>query len=425
MKEVDISIQDLSKVEGHANLDVKVRNGKVESVNIMFTDNKRFFTQAIRGQNINSVSQSVARICGTCSIAHTLCCIEAIEKALDVKPTRQTNLLKKLTMYGLMIRDHALHLYLFTLPDVFNKDSVLDFDEKESKYLYDSFDIKKAGNILTTIVAGRAIHAPFPQVGNYAQIPNKKDIKNCIKHLKLARKKLFPMLDLYASCDIDYTRNTNFVGLTPKNFDFLEGKIKSARGLCIEEKDFFKYLQKTVLPYSQAVGYTFRGRTYMVGALARLNLNKQGLHKDTKRDAKKYLKLFPSNNIFHNNLAQGIEILHSIDHSLEILENETFKEEPSVEVKPKACEGVGVIEAPRGTLFYHLSIDAEGMIKEGTIVVPSQQNQVNMELDIKKLVQNNLTKLSKEEIRYEIEKLIRAYDPCISCATHFLKLNWI
>lgn len=425
MKNVDISIQDVSKIEGHASLDVRVRGGKVEEVDIKFTDNKRFFTQAIRGRSIDTLSQSVARICGTCSIAHTMCCIEAIEKSLGIVPSEQTQVLKKLTMYGLMIRDHALHLYLFSLPDVFNVDSVLDFDKKQSKFLYDSFDIKRAGNKLSTVVAGRAVHAPLPQVGGYARIPEKKDLLNIKNDLLLAREKTMDVLDVYYSCPTDYSRKTNFVGLVSKKFDFLEGDICGTDGTCIPEKDFFKHMHQKVLPYSQAVGYDFKGKTYMVGALARLNLNRQGLHKNTKRDCKKYLKVFPSNNIFHNNLAQGIEIVHSIDHSLEIIDSFDFKHEEPVKIVPKECEGVGVIEAPRGTLFYHLSMNSQGIIKEGNIVVPSQQNQVNMELDIKKIVQDNLKKKSKEEIVYDIEKLIRAYDPCISCATHFLKVNWV
>jgi coenzyme F420-reducing hydrogenase alpha subunit len=424
MKDVDIKIQDVSKIEGHASLDVKVRNGKVEKVNIKFTDNKRFFTQAIRKRSIDTLSQSVARICGTCSIAHTMCCIEAIEKGLGIVPSKQTQLLKKLTIYGLMIRDHALHLYLFSLPDVFNVDSVLDFDKEKSQFLYDSFDIKRAGNKLSTVVAGRAVHAPFPQVGGYAKVPTNKDLKSIVKDLKLARKKVFPLLEVYYNCPVDYSRKTNFVGLVAKKFDFLEGQIQGTDGTRIPEKDFFSHMHKKVLPYSQAVGYDFKGKTYMVGALARLNLNKKGLHKDTKRDCAKYLKVFPSANIFHNNLAQGIEIVQSIDHALEIINKHNFKHEEPAEMKYKECEGVGVIEAPRGTLYYKISMDAKGIVKDGSLAVPSQQNQINMELDIKKIVEEKIGKKSKEAVVYDIEKLIRAYDPCISCATHFLKVNW-
>jgi coenzyme F420-reducing hydrogenase alpha subunit len=424
MKKLDISIQNISKIEGHADLDVKVRDGKVQEVHIKLADNKRFFTQAIRGQTIESLPQSVSRICGTCSIAHTMCCIEAIERALNVKVREQTRLLRKLTMFGLMIRDHALHIYLFSLPDVFNKDSVLDFEGPETEYLKDAFDIKRIGNRLSTLVAGSAVHPPFPQVGGYAQIPNNKELISLVPELKSTREKLFKILDAYSKTKIDYTRKTDFVALVGKEFDFLGEHIENSRGEKILEEQYLEHLEKKVLPYSQALGYKFEGDTYMVGALARLNLNKKALHKNTKRDAAKYLNLFPSNNIFHNNLAQAIEILHSIDFSIDIIENNKFKQEKTPKIKFKESKGVGVIEAPRGILYYRLFLNSNGTVKEGNIITPTQQNQINMEIDIKKLVQDKIEELSKEQIKYEIEKLIRAYDPCISCATHFLKVNW-
>lgn len=162
----------------------------------------------------------------------------------------------------------------------------------------------------------------------------------------------------------------------------------------------------------------------MVGALARLNLNKKNLHKNTKKSCKKYLEMFPSNNIFLNNLAQGIEIVHSIDHSIEIIEHNNFKKESPKKIVYKDCEGIGVMEAPRGILFYRLKINKDGMVENGNIITPTQQNQINMEQDIKNLVQKKLGKMEKDKLQYEIEKLIRSYDPCISCATHFLKVNW-
>jgi len=424
MHKADINIKNISKVEGHADLEVKIRGEKVSSVKLKLADNKRFFTQAIRGKNIHILPQSVSRICGTCSIAHLLCCIEAIENSLGAEPSEQTRLLRTLTMHGLMIRDHALHLYLFSLPDVFGKDSVLDFKGEEEKFLHDSFEVKRAGNKLSTLIAGRAVHAPFPMVGGYAQIPEKKGIDNVLKELKAARPLIFKLLEVYSSAHFDFTRKTNFVALVnDAQYDFLEGKIISTSGEVIEEKDFFKHLKKTVLPYSQSVGYKFEGSSYMVGALARLNLNKDRLHKNTKKDADKYIKIFPTSNIFYNNLAQAIEILHSIDHSIELLENSDFKEEEPVNIAPRDCSGVGVIEAPRGTLYYYLDMTKDGVIRQGRIIVPTQQNQINMERDIKNLVERNI-EMERHQLEHEIEKLIRSYDPCISCATHFLRVNW-
>ncbi len=207
-------------------------------------------------------------------------------------------------------------------------------------------------------------------------------------------------------------------------FSYLEGKIVSDRGDSIEEVDFHNHLQHKVIPYSQASGYTFEGQTYMVGALARINLAKDSLHQNTKTSLNEVLKRFPSTNIFDNNLAQAIEILHCVDHSIEILENYTFKPETLVLPTKTSGVGIGVIEAPRGTLYHKVVINDKGLVAEGEIVVPTGQNQINIEQDMARLIEELLPKnLSVDQLQHELEKLIRAYDPCMSCASHFLKLN--
>jgi coenzyme F420-reducing hydrogenase alpha subunit len=429
MHSFDITLENLTKMEGHANLDVKVRDGKVEDVELQITESQRFYEQAVRGQPIATAPQLMSRICGTCSIAHLTCCIEAIENAVGIQPTEQALIMKKLSMYGLMIRDHGLHLYFFSLPDLIGKDSILDFsehDEKEHKLLHDSFDVKRAGNTLSTLVAGKAVHAPYPTVGGFLHMPDEEGIAKTIKELKYARPLVLGLADLFYQCNEKFERDTDFVALTTKDFSFVEGEVKSSRGICIREKDYLEHLIRIVIPYSQAPGFEFEGEEFMVGALARMNLNKGNLHPETKRSAAKYLKVFPSTNIFHNNLAQAIEVIHSIDHSIEMLENTKFRKEEiqKVNIKEESV-GVGVIEAPRGTLYYKLAIGKAGKIKKANVIVPTAQNQINIEKDIAKLVQDSLDKLPKEKIEFEIEKLIRAYDPCMSCASHFLKVKWL
>jgi len=420
----DIDIKHLSKVEGHTDLRIKVRKGKVEDVKLKIMENKRFYTQAIRGKPFLSIPQIVSRICGTCSVAHMTCCIEAIEKALGVKPSEQTMLLRKLNMYGTMIRDHAMHLYLFCLPDFFGKDSVLDFDESQHKLIHQAFAVKSAGNHLSTLIGGRAIHSPFEQIGGFSHIPKKEEVTKIIFELKKVRNEIFDLIQLFYECNWKFGEKTNFVALVTKDFSFLEGVVKDTEGETIPESKYWDHVNRVVIPYSQATGFEFEGKEYMVGALARMNLNRHNLHTDTRRDTAKFLKIFPSENVFHNNLAQAIEILHCIDHATELLETSEFKKEKTPEVKAKAGDGVGVIEAPRGTLYYMMSLNKEGKINYGNLVIPTAQNQIKMERDIKLLVPQFLKK-GKERVRIEIEKLIRAYDPCTTCASHFLKIKWI
>lgn len=421
--DLDISIDKLAKIEGHADIDIRIRGGKVEDVVVRVMENKRFFNQAVKGQDAFNVPALTSRICGTCSTAHMTGCVEAVEKTLGIVPSRQTMLMRKLTMYALMIRDHALHLYYFVLPDLYGVDSILDLAEKEPELIHKSLHVKEAGNNLSKLIAGRSVHPTFEMVGGFNHFPGKEDSAKAVEELKSIKNYIMELAEIFYNCDWKLERETNFVALKTEDFSFLEGKIIcSSSDACIEEKDFWNHLHSVVIPYSQAKGFKFEDKEYMVGALARLNLNKEALHKNTREEMKKYLDVFPSKNIYHNNLAQAIEIMHSIDHSIEILENNEFKEEEIAKPERLSGEGVGVIEAPRGTLYYWLAID-DGKVRYLNLVIPTAQNLINMREDVRAMVEANLDK-GEDYIRKEAEKIIRAYDPCMSCASHFLRINW-
>jgi len=420
----DIHIEDLSKIEGHTNLDVSIRGGKVQSVKLRIVENKRFYTQAIRGMSVGEIPSIVSRICGTCSISHMTCAIEALETALGVEPSEQTLALRNLSMNGTILRDHAMHLYLFCLPDIIGKDSVLDFGPKDMKVVERGLAVKKAANNLATLVAGRAVHALFPVVGGFINAPEKTAVSASVKELKAVRDNVFDALDLFLSSESEFVCAARDVALVNDDFDFIKGSITTSDGQVIQDDEFFDHLHRVVIPYSQATGFEFEGREYKVGALPRMNLNRKNLHKDTRKDAAKHLKRFPSQNIFHNNLAQAIEMLQCIDNSIDLLESCDFKKEQQIKPKGNSGVGIGVIEAPRGTLYYELNVK-DNLIKDGTLVIPTAQNQVNMERDIRKLVEDDLEKgKDRHTIEHDIEKLIRAYDPCMSCASHFLKVRW-
>jgi len=419
----DIEIDQLSKIEGHADLRIKIRNDKVEDVQLRITENKRFYTQAIKGKPVNNIAQVVSRICGTCSIAHNTCCIESLENALKIKPSEQTLMLRNLNMYGLMIRDHALHLYLFCMPDIFGVDSVLQFEGKNHQYLHDAFDVKKVGNNLCTRIGGRAVHPMLPQIGGFLKTPDINQLKESVNEMKAIRPRIFDLIDIFHRCDFKFENKRHFVALTNDDYNYIKGKICSSAGHCIEEADYWDHLERIIIPYSQATAFRFEGEPFMVGALPRMNLNKKSLHPDTKKDASKALSVFPSENIYHNNLAQAIEILNSIDRSIDMIETAEIKADPRPAVEYKLESGVGVIEAPRGTLYYMVSLKPDGTIGYGNLIIPTAQNEIIMNMDVKKLVESMLDQ-EKSVVELELEKLIRAYDPCMSCAAHFLKVEW-
>lgn len=416
-------IERMSKTEGHASLEVEVEKGKVKEVKLKVGENKRFFTQAVRKKEYLAVPQFVSRICGTCSVAHVLASTEAIEKGLGIEVSEQTVLMKKLLAFGLMIRDHAMHLYFFTLPDYFGKDSLLELSDEDPELVKDAFDVKDAGNFVCKIIGGRAVHPTTIRIGGFARIPTQEELVEATNKLKSVRPKILKLIEILSRSEFVFEKKRNYVALCAPEFNFVEGEIRTSEGTVIPEERFFDFVNRVVIPYSQATGFQFEGKEYMVGALARLNLNKEALLPETKESVKEYLKRFPSNNIYDNNLAQAIEILHSIDSCTSVFQNYRFREEALPVIKVKACEGIGVIEAPRGTLYHMVYLTEDGKVKFANFVIPTAQNQIQMERDIKDLVQQMIEK-SEHEIQHAVEKLIRAYDPCFSCASHFLKVKW-
>ena len=442
MHTFDLSMEHITKVEGNASLRLKVEAGKVTDVKFAIDEYKRFFTDAMKGKAVAAIPPHLSRICGTCSNAHGICSIEACENALGIEPTAQTKLLRALTMHGLIIRDHALHLYLFSMPDIFGKDAFLDFDEndpEQHQLLHDGFEVKSAGNYLATLIAGRSVHATYPVIGGYLHFPDQASIKEAIEKLRVVRPGVLRLIEIFRKAPFHFDRKTKYIALVPDtSFGYIYGKIETSQGETFSKPEFKSHLEHVVMPYSQASGYTYKGEGYMVGSLARINLAKDKLHKNTRESLAETLDLFPSTDIYYNNLAQAIEILHSVDESIDILSNNEFKPEPAVDSKAilekigdgQTMTGIGVIEAPRGTLYHKVVIGKGGIVESGEVVVPTGQNQINIERDIGVLVQGMLdsgvgdSQTDKDKIAHEIEKLIRAYDPCMSCATHFLKVEW-
>lgn len=411
----DLSLEEISKIEGAAALDLSIQNNQVTKCQFKITEYKRFYTQAIKGKAAIAAPALLARICGTCSNAHILAAIKAVENALQITPSQQTLTLRHLVNNGLIIRDHALHLYLFVLPDLFNKDSLLDFDEndpQQHQLLHDAFAVKDAGNQLSILTGGRSVHAPYPMVGGFIKFPDPASVEKVIKLLRDCRPAVERLIKVFTNWSKTQSQTIPYLA-------YSNGRIKTSDGLDIAEVDYRKHLQKKQLDYSQASAYTYKEGYFMTGALARLNLQ-------TQPPAP-----FPSNNVYHNNLAQAIEILQAIDDSITLLNKTKFAPEPLVKPVLTSGDGIGVVEAPRGILYHHLTID-NNVVTDAEILVPTGQNQLNIENDIKILVEEHLRGgnffhlegEAKNQLAHEIEVLIRAYDPCMSCAAHFLKINW-
>lgn len=425
-----ITIDNITKVEGTAGLEVTIQEGRVTDLKFIIKDYRRFYTQAVIGKPIFSASSFLSRICGTCSVAHLFASLEAIEKSQGIQISPQTKLLRRLAYDGLMIRDHALHLYFFVLPDILGIDSIIDIPDDPNNLghilLHDSFDIKKVGTQITEVIIGAAIHAPLPCIGGFLKLPDPVKFPELINSLENIRPKILRGIKVFYEWNESLIRNSDYLCLRNDNsFDFLEGQIINSTGKKVLEEDFHNFLKSVIIPYSQSEGYIFSDihEDYLVGALARINFNKDLLNPKTKKDLTTYLSAFPSNNIYHNNLAQAIEILQCIDDAIEILKTIKITDEEPVKKPPQKGLGVGVVEAPRGTLYHSVEVDEKGMVINCDVIVPTSQNQINIENDLKKYFNDNLDK-DEETLRLEAEKIIRSYDPCMSCATNFLKIKF-
>jgi sulfhydrogenase subunit alpha len=427
----NITIDTITKIEGNAGLKVIIEDDVVRDLQFIIGDYRRFFTTAVRGKRVVAVPSFLSRICGTCSVAHLFASLMAIESAQGITVTEQTRALRRLAYDGLMIRDHALHLYFFVLPDVLGVDSILDISDDPHDFghtlLHDSFDIKRLGTDITKAIIGAAIHAPLPTVGGFLRTPEPTRFADLIARLEGIRPQVLRGIDTFLEWDASLVRNSDYLGLrNDTRFDFLEGAVVNSNGKRIARSEFKNYLQYVQIPHSHAEGYRFSDtqEDYLVGALARMNLNRELLHPRTKDDIASSLSAFPSNNVYHNNLAQAIEILHCVDDAIDILRTIKLADEKPVRAPAQAGTGVGLIEAPRGLLYHMAKVNEEGVVEDYDVVVPTAQNQINIENDLKDYFNENLDS-DEETLRVNAESIVRAYDPCISCATNFLKIDWI
>jgi coenzyme F420-reducing hydrogenase alpha subunit len=427
----NITIDTSTKSEGNASLKVVIEDEAVKDLQFIIADYRRFFTTAVRGRRVVAVPSFLSRICGTCSVAHLFASLMAVESAQGIAVTEQTRALRRLAYDGLMVRDHALHLYFFVLPDLLGVDSILDIpddpDDPGHTLLHDSYDIKRLGADITSAIAGAAIHAPLPTVGGFSKMPDHTTFSDLVARLEAIRPQVIRGIETFFGWNVSLVRNTDYLALRNEaRFDFLEGDVVNSSGRRISRSGFTNYLQYVQIPHSHAEGYRFSDteEDYLVGALARLNLNRDLIHPRTKEDVGSPLTAFPSNNIYHNNLAQAIEVLHCVDDALDILRTLRLTDEKPVRVTTRAGTGLGVIEAPRGILYHMAKVNEKGIVEDYDVIVPTAQNQINIENDLKDYFNDNLDK-DEETLRLNAESIVRAYDPCMSCATNFLKIDWI
>lgn len=424
-----IVVESLARVEGHGGITVEIRDNKVSKVNFDIFEGARFFEALIVGRSYTDVSSVVSRICAICSSGHTLTSQLATEDAFGVKVSRQTKLLRDLLMQGESIESHALHLYALALPDFLNYPSAIALAKDNPGAVVMGLRLKKLGNTVQEVVGGRAVHPCNPVVGGFGKIPSSDELIELRKQLEKGLKDALKTIDIISTIGIpDFPESpTVYAALdsVDNKYGFFGNTILISTGESIPVKDYRKLTNERVVSHSHAKHSQYKEKSVMVGALARLILNEKKLTGEAKSSMEKLGFKLPSNNILHNNVAQAIELVYSIERARELIDeilDNGLKYEKPVEFEVRSGCGTAAIEVPRGTLYHSYSYDENGKIVEADVITPTAINLANAEKDFRASVEK-LKKEPKDSLAFKLEMVARAYDPCISCSVHVVELK--
>jgi coenzyme F420-reducing hydrogenase alpha subunit len=420
-----IKVDYLARVEGEGALFARVRDDRVEDVKLRIFEPPRFFEGFLRGRDFTEAPDITARICGICPVAYQLGSSQAMEKACGVSVDRALRDLRHLLYCGEWIESHALHVFMLHAPDFLGYQDAIQMAADHPDLVQRGLKIKKIGNEVMTLLGGREIHPVNVKVGGFYRAPSRADVQSLVEQLSWAREAAAETLEFAATIDFPaLERDYEFVALHhPDEYAILEGRLISNRGLDIPIEDFLKEFEELHVEHSTSLHAVHKRRgTYLVGPMARYNLNYDQL-RAVARDAARSAGLEPvCNNPFKSLLIRLVEVVHACDVALDIVARYERPPEAAVDVEPKAGTGTGCTEAPRGICWHQYTIGGDGLIKKANIIPPTSQNQRSMEEDMRRFIELNLD-LPDDELLWKCEQGIRNYDPCISCSCHFLTLK--
>ena len=428
MSSVNINVHHVTRVEGHGNIVLNAKNGKIEECQFDVVEAPRFFEGFVRGRPYTEINHITSRICGICSVGHSTTSAMATENALGVELTEQAILLRKLLFHGEIIDSHVLHTYYLVAPDFFGAGSVIPLISINRPVVERALRIKKLSGDLCSIVAGRHTHPVALVVGGFSHVPKESELRDIRKRLVASREDMDASVELFSSLDWpNFERDTEYVSLTKDDeYAFVGGRIKTTDGFEYPVNEYKKVTNEYCVPNSTAKWTKHNRGEYMVGALARFNNNFDQLHPKAK-DAAAALGMKPRvTNTYLNSGAQVVEMVHSIEDSIEIIDEllaRGIKQEEPAEIKTKDGEGWASCDVPRGILFHHYKYE-DGLCKEANCIIPTNQNYGNLTADMRELAPQIIDQ-PQDKIRLMLEMLVRAYDPCISCSTHLLDVKFV
>ena len=420
-----IKTDALARVEGEGAMIVRIAGGEVEEVKLNIYEPPRFFEAFLRGRGFTEVPDITARICGICPVAYQMSSVTAMEMACGVEVGGQLRALRRLLYCGEWIESHALHVFMLHAPDFLGYESALDLARDNPGVVTSALELKKAGNELMTVVGGREVHPINVKVGGWYRAPRQRELATLVPHLERAREIALESVRITAGFDFpDYSQDYELVALDhPGEYPIDRGRVVSNRGLDIAVQDYDEHFAEEHVEWSNALHSQIIARgSYLCGPLARWALAADRLS-PLAREAAADVGLDPAErNPFRSIVIRCVELVYAADEALRIIADYEEPDAPAIDVEPRAGVGYGCTEAPRGILYHRYELDASGTILDAKIVPPTSQNQRTIEEDLRGVVERSLD-MPDDELAIRCEQTIRNYDPCISCATHFLKLD--
>ncbi len=420
-----IKVANLARVEGEGALYLKARGQQIVDLRLEIFEPPRFFEAFLQGRHYREAPDITARICGICPVAYQMSASHAMEAILGLQIPKPIRDLRHLLYVGEWVESHVLHIAMLHAPDFLGYQSALDMARDYKAQVELSLRLKRLGNDLMAFVGGREIHPINVRVGGFYTVPRARDLRKWQEPIERGLEEAITLLRWVQTFDFpDFEQDYEFVALRhPEEYAILEGRLVSNKGIDAPISAFFQVFEEYEVPHSNALHLRVRERgAYMVGPLARLNLNADRLMPMARQLLGETGRPLPWRNPFLSILARAIEVIHALEVALHIVRTYEEPETPFVEAPPKAGTGYGATEAPRGILYHHYTLDDQGIIQEARIVAPTTQNLHQMERDLWAFAPQVLH-LPKEQATWLCEQAIRNYDPCISCATHFLRLH--
>jgi coenzyme F420-reducing hydrogenase alpha subunit len=422
-----IKVDYLARVEGEGGLVIKTRRGQVTDIQLKIFEPPRFFEAFLRGRGFLEAPDITARICGICPVAYQMSTVHAVEDAFDVEVPEHIRLLRRAFYCGEWIESHTLHVYMLHAPDFLGFHDAIALAKVDKAAVERGLMLKKTGNELIAVLGGREIHPINVRPGGFYRLPTRAEIAPLVEKLKRARDMAVATVEWVGGFDFpDFTSAYELVSLrAPGEYPLCDGRIVSSAGIDVASEDYEGVFEERQVSHSTALHSVIAGRgAYLVGPLARFANNFTLLPADCQALARAAGVEPGCRNIFKSIVVRAVEVLFAVDEALRILASMDWSLAPHVEVRPRAGKGFACTEAPRGILYHRLEFDADGKITQAKIVPPTAQNQLRIEQDLRELVTAYI-KLPKKDLTLKCEQAVRSYDPCISCATHFLNVDLV